>query len=78
MYPSPKSNRIDRLVRERWHIEVRLTVLKAAARQLLHARASLDRISELAIRLRAALRTKDELDRQLAESHCIVQFVYPL
>lgn len=78
MYPAEKNDRIHRLVRERWNIEETLTALKTAARQLLRARASLYRISELAIQLRAALRIKDELDRQLAESHCTVQFVYPL
>lgn len=78
MYPAEKTDRIHRLVRERWNIEERVTVLKAVARHLLRAHAGLDRINELAIRLRAALRIKDELDRQLAESHCTVQFVYPL
>lgn len=78
MYPGEKSDRVQRLVRERWNIEETLTVLKTAARQLLRAHASLDRISEVAIQLRAALRIKDELDRQLAKSHCTVQFVYPL
>jgi hypothetical protein len=78
VYPAEKNDRIHRLVRERWNIEETLTALKTAARQLLRARASLYRISELAIQLRAALRIKDELDRQLAESHCTVQFVYPL
>lgn len=78
MHGAQKSNRVERLVRERWNIEETLTALKTAARQLLRARASLDRISELAIQLRAASRIKDELDRQLAKSHCTVQFVYPL
>ena len=78
MYPAEKNNRVDRLVQERWHIEERLTVLKAAARKLLRAHASLHRITELAIQLRAALRIKDELDRQLAESHRHIQFVYSL
>lgn len=78
MYPAEKTDRIHRLVRQRWNIEETVTALKTAARQLLRARANLDRISEVAVRLRSALRMKDELDRQLAESHCTVQFVYPL
>ena len=78
MHPAERTDRIDRLVRERWNVEETLTALKTAARQLLCARASRYRISELTIQLRAALKIKDELDRQLAESHCTVQFVYPL
>ena len=72
------SGRIDWLVHERWNVEERLTALRAAARQLLHTRASLDRIRAVAIALRTTLKLKDELERQLMESHCAVQFVYPL
>jgi hypothetical protein len=79
MSPAEKnSSRIDWLVRERWTVEETLTTLKAAARQLLRARASLDRIRAVAIELSTTLKLKDELERQLTESHCTVQFVYPL
>lgn len=79
MNPAEKnSRRIDWLVRERWTVEETLTTLKAAARQLLRARASLDRIRAVTIELRTTLKLKDELERQLTESHCTVQFVYPL
>jgi hypothetical protein len=73
-----KNNRIDRLVRERWAVEETLTTLKAAVRQLLHDRASFERMRVIASQLRVALKIKGELEKQLAESHCTVQFVYPL
>jgi hypothetical protein len=72
------SSRVDWLVRERWIVEESLTTLKASARGLLRARASLDRIRAVALSLRAALKIKDELEKQLVESHCTVEFVYPL
>jgi hypothetical protein len=79
MNPAEKhGSRVDRLVRERWIVEETLTHLKAAARKLLRARASLDRIRATVLALRATLKIKDELEKQLAESHCTVQFVYPL
>ena len=79
MSPAEKhGSRVDRLVRERWIVEETLTHLKAAARKLLRAHASLDRLRATALALRATLRIKDELEKQLAESHCTVQFVYPL
>jgi hypothetical protein len=79
MNPAEKhGTRVDCLVRERWIVEETLTHLKAAARKLLRAHASLDRIRTAALALRATLKIKDELEKQLAESHCTVQFVYPL
>jgi hypothetical protein len=72
------ASRTDCLVLERWTVEESLTTLKAAARQLLRSRAGLDRIRAIATQLRHALRVKDQLERQLAEVHCTVQFVYPL
>ena len=79
MNPAEKyGTRVDCLVRERWIVEETLTHLKAAARKLLRAHASLDRIRATALALRATLKIKDELETQLAESHCTVQFVYPL
>jgi hypothetical protein len=79
MKPAGKNDsRVDWLVRERWIVEESLTALRAAARRLLRAHASLDRVRAIALALRTALKTKDELERQLAESHCTVQFVYPL
>ena len=71
-------DRIDRLVRERWSVEETLTTLRAAVRQLLRDHASFDRIRVIARQLRAAIKIKTELEKQLAESHCTVQFVYPL
>jgi hypothetical protein len=71
-------SRVDRLVRERWIVEETLTHLKAAARKMLRAHASLDRIRATALALRATLKIKGELEKQLTESHCTVQFVYPL
>ena len=71
-------DRIDRLVRERWTVEERVTGLKAAVRQLLREHAGFDRMRVIARQLRAAIKIKGELERQLAESHCTVQFVYPL
>jgi hypothetical protein len=71
-------NRIDCLVRERWNVEESLTTLKAAARKLVRTPAGLDRIRAIALALRTNLKIKLELDKQLAESHCTVQFVYPL
>ncbi len=79
MNPAERHDRrVDCLVRERWVVEETLTHLKGAARKLLRAHASLDRIRTTALALRAALKIKDELEKQLAESHCTVQFVYPL
>jgi hypothetical protein len=72
------NNRIDRLVRERWIVEETLTVLKAAVRQLLRDHSSFDRMRVISGQLRAAIKIKRELEKQLAESHCTVQFVYPL
>jgi hypothetical protein len=71
-------NRIDCLVRERWNVEESLTTLKAAARKLVRTHAGLDRIHSIALALRTNLKIRLELDKQLAESHCTVQFVYPL
>ena len=73
-----EESRIDRLVRERWAVEETLTVLKAAVRQLLREHASFDRMRMIARQLRVAIKIKTELEKQLAESHCTVQFVYPL
>jgi hypothetical protein len=79
MDPAEKHrSRVDCLVLERWTIEESLTTLRAASRKLLRAHASLDRIRAMALALRAALKIKAELDRQLTESHCTIQFVYPL
>ena len=71
-------SRLDCLVRQRWNVEESLTTLKAAARKLVRTHAGLDRIHAIALALRTNLKTKLELDKQLAESHCTVQFVYPL
>jgi len=79
MNPAQRSiSRIDCLVRERWNVEESLTILKAAARKLVRTHAGLDRIRAIALALRANLKIKVELEKQLAESHCTVQFVYPL
>lgn len=79
MSPSEKnSSRIDWLVRERWTVEESLTTLRAAARKLLRAHGGLDRVRAIALALRKALKIKDELEMHLAESHCTVEFVYPL
>lgn len=79
MHPVEKrSSRVDWLVRERWIAEESLTALRATARQLLRARASLDRIRAIALALRATLKIKEELEAGLAECHCTVEFVYPL
>jgi hypothetical protein len=72
------SSRVDWLVRERWIVEESLTALRARARRLLRAHAGLDRIRAIALDLRTALKIKKELERQLAESHCTVQLIYPL
>ena len=72
------NSRIDRLVGERWTVEETLTTLKAAVRQLLRDHASFDRMRAIARQLQAAIRIKGELEKQLAESHCTVQFVFPL
>jgi hypothetical protein len=45
---------------------------------LVRTHAGLDRIHAVALALRTNLEIKFELDKQLAESHCTVQFVYPL
>jgi len=80
MNPAEKrsTSRVDWLIRERWHVEESLTTLRASARKLLRARAGLDRIRAIALALRANLKIKDELEKRLADSHCTVQFVYPL
>jgi hypothetical protein len=83
MNPAQKNSsrpvsKIDCLVRERWNVEESLTTLKAAARKLVRAHTGLDRIRAIALALRTNLKIKFELDKQLAESHCTVQFVYPL
>lgn len=72
------SSRIDCLVRERWIVEESLTTLKAAARKLVRTHDGLDRIRAIALALRTNLKIKDELEKQLTESHCTVEFVYPL
>ena len=80
MNPTEKrsTSRVDWLVHERWIVEESLTVLRASARKLLRAHAGLDRIRAIALALRANLKIKAELEKRLAESHCTVQFVYPL
>jgi hypothetical protein len=79
MNPAQRSiSRVDSLVRERWNVEESLTILKAAARKLVRTHSGLDRIRAIALALRANLKIKVELEKQLAESHCTVQFVYPL
>jgi hypothetical protein len=79
MNPAEKhGSRVDWLVRERWIVEESLTTLKAAARKLLRAHAGLDRIRAIALALRTNLKIKHQLEKQLAESHCTVEFVYPL
>ena len=72
------NDRIDWLVRERWSVEETLTTLKAAVRQLLRDHAGFDRMRVIGRQLRATTKIKTELEKQLAESHCTVQFVYPL
>jgi hypothetical protein len=71
-------SKLDCLVRERWNVEESLTALKAVARKLVRTHAGLDRIRAIALALRANLKIKDELEKQLALSHCTVQFVYSL
>jgi len=71
-------SKLDCLVRERWNVEESLTTLKAVARKLVRTHAGLDRIRAIALALRANLKIKDELEKQLTQSHCTVQFVYPL
>jgi hypothetical protein len=83
MNPAQKNSsrpfsRLDCLVRERWNVEESLTTLKAAARKLVRTHAGLDRLRAIALALRTNLKIKNELEKQLAESHCTVQFVYPL
>ena len=83
MNPAQKNScrpisRLDCLVRERWNVEESLTTLKAAARKLVRTHAGLDRIRAIALALRTNLRIKDELEKQLALSHCTVRFVYSL
>ena len=72
------SDRLDRLVREHWSVEETLTILKAAVRQLLRAHASFDNMRVITRQFRASVKIKTELEKRLAESHCTVQFVYPL
>lgn len=71
-------SRIDWLVRERWILEGSLIKLRATSRKLLREHASLDRMRDIALALRTTLQVKDELEKQLAESHCTVQLVEPL
>ena len=71
------NGRIDRLVRQRWIIEERLITLQAAVRQLLRDHA-FERMAVIGGQLRAAMKIKRELEKQLGESHCTVQSVYPL
>jgi hypothetical protein len=78
MNQTEENNRIDRLVRERWAVEETLTALKAAVRRLLRDHASFERVSVIGRQLRAVVKIKFELEKQLAESHCSVRFVYPL
>jgi len=83
MNPAQKNSsrpisRLDCLVRERWNVEESLTTLKAAARKLVRTHAGLDRIRAITLALRTNLKIKDELEKQLALSHCTVQFVYSL
>jgi hypothetical protein len=73
-----KESHIDRLVRERWNLEEALTILKAACRKLLRSRASLDRIRAVAAELRGTLQIKAELEKQLTEARCTVEFFYAL
>ena len=73
-----KESHIDQLVRERWNLEETLTILKAACRKLLRSRASLDRIRAVAAELRGTLQIKAELEKQLTEEHCTVQFICAL
>lgn len=70
-------SRVDLLVRERWVVEEALAHLRIAARKSLRAHDSPDRIRAIALTLRATLKIKDELEKQLAESHCTVQVVSP-
>jgi hypothetical protein len=77
MNQTEENDRVDRLVRERWAVEETLTGLEAAVRQFLRNHASFDRVSVIARQLRAAIKVKRELEKQLAESHCTVRFVYP-
>jgi len=72
------ASRVDWLVRERWTVEESLTILRASARKLLRTHAGLNRVRAVALALRTNLKIKDELEKRLAESHCTVQFVYPL
>ncbi len=65
-------------MRERWMVEERMTTLKAAVRQLLRGHAGFERVRVIACQLRAAIKIKHELEKQLTESRCTVQFVYPL
>jgi hypothetical protein len=78
MNQTEENNRIDRLVRERWAIEGTLTALEAAVRRLLSDHASFDRVNVIARQVRSAIEIKRELEKQLAESHCTVKFLYPL
>jgi hypothetical protein len=83
MNPAQKNSswpisRLDCLVRERWNVEESLTTLRAVARKLVRTHAGLDRIRAIALALGTNLKVKDELEKQLAQSHCTVQFVYPL
>ncbi len=71
-------SRLDCLVRERWNVEESLTTLKAVARKLVRTHSGLDRIRAVALALRTNLKIKEELEKQLAQSRCTVQFVYPL
>jgi len=59
-------------------VEETLTTLKAAVRKLLRDRASFDRMLVIAHQLQVAIKIKGELEKQLTECHCSIQFVYPL
>ncbi len=65
-------------MRERWALEETLIALKASVRRLLRDQASFERVSVIGRQLRAVVKIKIELEKQLAESHCTVRFVYPL
>ncbi|HZP33713.1 MAG TPA: hypothetical protein VFB23_10175 [Candidatus Acidoferrales bacterium] len=77
MNQTEENNRVDRLVRQRCAVEQTLTALKAAVRQLLRDHAGFDRVSVIARQIRTAIKVKRELEKQLAQSHSTVRFVYP-
>ena len=73
-----KESRIDRLVRERWNLEETPNHPQGACRKLLRSRASLEHIRVVAAELRGALQIKAQLEKQLTEAHCSVEFFYAL